>query len=130
MKSLEEIERLSLEDLERISADSNVKVPEGLKAKVATRLVAFECREQAKRARLRLRCAFAAASLAAAFALAALVIFPQTPKDTYDDPELARAELEKTFAYISGKIDKGLDLAEESVPIVEKPFEMISRIKK
>ena len=130
MKRLEEIERLSLEDLERISADSNVKAPEDLKAKVATKLVAFECREQAKRARLRLRCAFAAASLAAAFALAALVIFPQTPKDTYDDPELARAELEKTFAYISGKIDKGLDLAEESVPIVEKPFEMISRIKK
>lgn len=130
MKSLEEIEKLSLEDLEGISADSNVKVSEGLKTRVVTELVAFECREQAKKARLRLRCAFATASLAAAFATVALVILPQTPKDTYDDPELARAELERAFAYISGKIDKGLDLAEESVPIVEKPFEMISRIKK
>ena len=130
MKSLEEIEKLSLEDIERISADNNVKVPEGLKAKVVTKLVAFESREQAKRAGLRLRYAFAATSLAAAFATVALVILPQTPKDTYDNPELARAELERTFAYISGKIDKGLNLAEESVPIVEKPFEMISRIKK
>lgn len=49
-----------------------------------------------------------------AFALAAaaaVLLISRSPKDTFDSPELAYAELERTFAYISQKIDTGAGIA-------------------
>ena len=47
-------------------------------------------------------------------------------KATFDDPLLAYAELEKTFSYISSKVDRGLDLASAAEPALEKTAGAIS----
>ena len=44
-------------------------------------------------------------------ALAAVLVISRSPRDTFDSPELAYAELERTFAYISQKIDAGAEIA-------------------
>ena len=61
--------------------------------------------------------AFAAACLATFF------VIPRTPKDTYDDPLLAYAKVEETFALISKQMDRGVQsalLAEESLETVDR----------
>ena len=42
------------------------------------------------------------------------------PKDTFDDPYMAYAELEKAFAIMSGGVQKGLAMAEESEEALDK----------
>ena len=73
-------------------------------------------------------------SLAAAAALAALIILPQTGKrelkDTYDDPYLAYAEVEKVFQNISGKMALGVDLVKEVRPTAEKPIQVLEKINR
>lgn len=62
----------------------------------------------------------------AAAALALLLAVPSRPKDTFNDPALAYAEVERTFAYISQKIDKGVEIAakaEEPVSTIKNIFE-------
>lgn len=129
MKTIEEIERISFEDLERISADKKIAVPVGLEAKIAARLICIENRKQSKRFRARAAYASSAAGLAATLAVVLMIASPQRPKDSFDDPVLARAELERTFAYISEKIDNGMGLVEESAAFMEKPAQMISKLK-
>ena len=64
-----------------------------------------------------------------AFALAAaaaVLLISRSPKDTFDSPELAYAELERTFAYISQKIDTGAGIAasgEARLETIKKIFE-------
>lgn len=65
-----------------------------------------------------------AAPAVAAAALAAFFLIPSGPKDTYDDPAVAYAELERTFNYISQKIDKGAEIASKA----EAPIETIKTI--
>ena len=42
------------------------------------------------------------------------------PKDTFDDPYMAYAELEKAFAIMSGGVQKALAMAEESEAALDK----------
>lgn len=61
----------------------------------------------------------------AAAVAAALVLIPGRPKDTFDDPVLAYAEVEKAFAYMSEKIETGSEIAskaEESVELIKTVF--------
>jgi len=123
MKRLEDIENLSLEELERISDDKSVKVPEGVSASLEDAVAATAVAEQGTAGSVRRPVAGYALGgvLAAAVAGLAIVLsLPRAPKDTFDDPLMAYAELEKTFSYISSKVDRGLELAAEAEPAFEK----------
>ena len=48
------------------------------------------------------------------------------PKDTFDDPYLAYAELEKAFAKISSGMQKGIALADKSEEIIDKTNSVFS----
>lgn len=147
MKSIEDIERMSLDELERIADDKSVKVPESLRENVESALMARAILDEgmgkealqdfsgatsgrneeagAEGTLPRIRClrpvhkiAFAISAAAACVAITLAV--PRRPKDTFDDPLLAYAELEKTFSYISTKMGKGMEIASEARPALEK----------
>lgn len=72
--------------------------------------------------------------IAAAAAIALLLILPRTGqpqlKDTYDDPELAYAQIEETFKLISSKMADGVALAAESGKQAGKPAQIIDKINR
>ena len=72
--------------------------------------------------------------IAAAAAVALLLILPRTGqpqlKDTYDDPELAYAQVEETFKLISSKMADGVALAAESGKQAGKPAQIIDKINR
>ena len=73
----------------------------------------------------------AAISLSAAAVLSGLFLLlhrPGEPKDTFDDPALAYASLQQTFEYISEKVRFGTGMAEEALPLGEKPLEILKNI--
>lgn len=117
MKNLKDIENISFEELERISSDESIKVPEGLQASVRATIAAAAAVEEAKSEKRRRFAwvpyvsAFAAAAVCAAVVLVAPAL--NNPKDTFDDPAVAYAELEKTLNYISQKMEMGIQMAEE-----------------
>lgn len=69
------------------------------------------------------------AAVAAAVALA-LVLAPGRLRDTYDDPMLAYAEIEKAFSYISSQVDRGMDMVEETGPVFETAESVFRTINK
>lgn len=71
----------------------------------------------------------AAAGIALVFGLVMNSV-PKTPKDTFDDPYLAYAEIEKTFAFMSDKVDKGLDKAGTAAAAIKKADRIIDTITK
>lgn len=114
---------MSLEQLEAVSMDMNIPVPEGfeerLKKDIGTldRLTTDDT-EYGRRARtVRIISVAAAATLLVGTGIA---ISQNEPKDTFDDPYMAYAELEKAFAVMSGGIQKGLAMAEESEAALDK----------
>lgn len=128
MKSIEEIERMNLEQLEAIADDVKVIVPASLENKVDAALTAaaFEKERKARRTAWYAACG----TLAAAAASAAIVlsVVPSEPKDTFTDPMQAYAELEKTFNYISSKVDMGKSIVEEAAPAIEMTSNIINKI--
>ena len=71
------------------------------------------------------------AAVAAAVALAlALVLAPGRLRDTYDDPMLAYAEIEKAFSYISSQVDRGMDMVAEAGPVIENTGDVLRTINK
>ena len=112
MKSIDEISRLSAEDLERISLDESIPVPEELSARVQA-----AGRKPARRWVL-------PAGIAAAVATLVAVGFTLTrnpePIDTFDDPYLAYAEVEKVFAKISGTVAYGAEKVSQSEQTLDK----------
>ena len=125
MKSVKDMENMSLEQLEAVSMDENIMVPEGfaerLKEDIGTleRLTENEPHKAGHVRTLRI------ASIAAAVALLAGVGFGiarwhSEPKDTFDDPYLAYAELEKAFARVSDGMQRGLAMVEESEAAMDK----------
>ncbi|MBQ9878135.1 MAG: hypothetical protein IJM29_04430 [Bacteroidales bacterium] len=126
MKSLQEIENISFDKLEEIAQDSAVKVPKDLQASVKS-AVAAAAMGEASSARVTRWPLWRPYALLAVFAAACIGVFfaiPRTPKDTYDDPLIAYAKVEETFALISSKLDRGV----ESVRQVEEPLETVNRI--
>ncbi|MBO6248510.1 MAG: hypothetical protein J6N54_06840 [Bacteroidales bacterium] len=91
MKTIDEIEKLTMEDLERISLDESVEVPAGLEERILSAV--HEKRVSPSRF---LWLAGVAASVALVIAIG-VNHRPDTLKDTFDDPALAYAEVEKAL---------------------------------
>ena len=128
MKTLEEIENLSLEELEQKAAETAAPVPDGLERRLREALAA---RELAEAARPRPARWIPYASLAVAAAAAALVVLPQRgPKDTFDDPLLAYAEVEKVFQTISDKMSVGTDILRDAEQTAGMPYNTLNKIQK
>lgn len=125
MKSVKDIENMSLEQLEAVSMDESIKVPEGFAERmkdevgILERLMDDEPQKAGRVRTLRI------ASIAAAAVLLAGIGFgtagwQKEPKDTFDDPYLAYAELEKAFARVSDGMQRGLAMVEESEAAMDK----------
>ena len=128
MKTLEEIERLSLEELEQEATRAAAPVPDGLQERLRQTLAA---RELADAARPRPARWIPYASLAVAAAAAAVIALPQRgPKDTFDDPRLAYAEVEKVFRTISDKMNEGVALVREAEASAEIPQNILNKTQK
>lgn len=134
MKNLKDIEKLSFEELERISDDKSINVPEGFAGRLENAvagLASSEACEPANRGRgLRI---FSLSAAGAALA-AAVVVFAVSrnpaPKDTFDDPLLAYAQVEKSFSLISEKIGKGAEMVSVVPSAMNKPKEIIDKINR
>ena len=124
MKTLEEISRLSAEDLERISLDESIPVPEELSGRVQAAVGRKEkntLQSANSSARKYGASIFAVAAAISLFALGAVYLQRErTPKDTFDDPYLAYAEVEKVFAKISGTVAYGATKISESEQTLDK----------
>jgi len=135
MKSIEDINKISFDDLEHIADDSSIAAPSGLEKKVEDALLASMMIEQAQRKRTLWRKPISYALVPGLVALGlALTVLLQPPEDklidTYDNPQLAYAEVEKTLVYISSCINKGLDIASVAAEEFEEPKKAMDRIFK
>ena len=110
MKNIDEITRLTADDLERISLDESIPVPEELSGKV----------QQAVRGRTLRWAVPTGVAAAIAVLLAVGLIRTPEPRDTFDDPYLAYAEVEKVFSKISGTVAYGADKISESEATLDK----------
>ena len=124
MKTLEEISRLSADELEKISLDESIPVPEELSGRVQTAIGRKETDAiQSVRSSSRKYGAsiFAVAAAISLFALGAVYLNRErNPKDTFDDPYLAYAEVEKVFEKISGTVSYGASKISESEQTLDK----------
>ena len=110
MKNIDEITRLTADDLERISLDESIPVPEELSGKV----------QQAVRGRTLRWAVPTGVAAAIAVLLAVGLTWNPEPKDTFDDPYLAYAEVEKVFSKITGTVAYGADKISESEATLDK----------
>lgn len=124
MKTIEEIEKISFEELEKAAADGSIIAPEGMTDRIAETLAAMEIAGE-RCTRKGTRSIFVGFALATAASLAIVLTLPDRPKDTFSDPKLAYAQLERTFEYISSKMDRGLEIAGEAEPIVDRTVEYL-----
>ena len=131
MKKLEDIERLSALDLDRIASDESIRVPETLNRDITITARALEMASKEEdvtigntRPQRRLGKIISLISYPAA-AVAVILIglnlsFGNTPKDTFDDPLMAYAQMEQVFGFISEKINAGMEIANIAEPVFDK----------
>ena len=112
MKNIDEIARLTAEDLERISLDESIPVPEELSGKVREAV--------GTPARRWILPSGIAAAIAVLVAVGLTLTRNPEPKDTFDDPYLAYAEVEKVFAKISCTVAYGAEKVSESEQTLDK----------
>lgn len=109
---------MTLEELDAVSRDEGIAVPEGLSERIRSRMGSG----------VRKRKAFRMAGVAAAVAIVAGLSLSgpeREPKDTFDDPYLAYAEVEKALAMVSEGMRKGIDMVEESESVIERSTEIL-----
>lgn len=115
---------MSLEELIAVSSDEATAVPEGFAERIGKQVeahkIARDLENDADRVKtVRWIGAAAAVTLLAGTALG-IVNWQKQPKDTFDDPYLAYAELEKAFATMSDSLQKGLAMADKSEDIIDR----------
>lgn len=120
MRNIEELEKLSPDFLEGIAEDGSVPVPSSMPRLAENAVLAASGIERYSSGRRRTGYAVGTVLIALAASLAVILSLPRQPKDTFDDPMLAYAEIEKTFSYITSKMNRGMDLASEAGPVLEK----------
>ena len=102
MKTLKDIENISLEDLKDVSMDESIAVPEGL----SERVLRIAGREVTRRRILTLSGTAAIIVLAIGLSLSRT---DSEPVDTFDDPYLAYAELERALTMVTEGMQKGIE---------------------
>ena len=115
---------MSLEELIAVSSDEAIAVPKGFAERIGRQVeaqkVAKDLAKDADRTRtVRWIGAAAVVTLLAGTALG-IVNWQNQPKDTFDDPYLAYAELEKAFATMSDSLQKGIAMADKSEDIIDR----------
>ena len=116
MKSIKDIEQITIEELEAISLDEKIVVPQDLDHKIQSRILG-------KKKKIYSMISVAAAITVIVTGLG-MSILNNEPKDTFDNPYLAYAELEKAFATMSEGMKKGMDMVEASESVIKKPTEI------
>ena len=124
MKSIKEIENMSLEELIAVSSDEATAAPDGFAESIGKQVEAQKIAKDLENDAYRVRTvrwigAAAAVTLLAGTALG-ITNWQNQPKDTFDDPYLAYAELEKAFATMSEGLQKGIAMADKSEDIMGK----------
>lgn len=124
MKSIKEIENMSLEELIAVSSDEATAAPDGFAERIGKQVEAQKIAKDLENDAYRVRTvrwigAAAAVTLLAGTALG-IANWQNRPKDTFDDPYLAYAELEKAFATMSEGLQKGLAMADKSEDIIDR----------
>ena len=122
MKNPEDIARMSSEELERAAAERNDAIPAGLHERLEDGLAGLAAVSEADAP------ALALAGVSAVAALLLTLPTPGGPEDSFDDPLLAYAEVEKSFSLISEKLGKGADMFLEAAPEFNRPKEIIDKI--
>ena len=116
MKSIKDIENITTEELETISLDEKIVVPHDLDYKIQSRILSKKKKT------------YSMISVAAAIAVIvtglSMSLLNTEPEDTFDDPYLAYAELEKAFAKMSEGMRKGMDMVETSESVIKKSTEI------
>ena len=134
MKTIEELEKLNPEDLEAAAYKETAPVPAGLEARISLLLAAASVKEESRTPHPVHTRTAALTAFAIAAALAAVLVLPRLsvrePEDTFDDPYLAYAEVEKAFQSISRKMSVGLELAKEVQPTADKPLQVFEKINR
>lgn len=122
MKSLKDIENISFEELEAVSLNEDIKVPEGFEQRLESSLdLRFLTGRIVERPRRTMKLLAAAASVALLIGLGiGTVRWYNEPEDTFDDPYMAYAELEKAFAAISDSVGRGRKMVAESDAIIDR----------
>lgn len=126
MKSIEEIGNISFEQLEAAADDPRIKVPSDLDKEILSAMTMASMQKQ-RSTRKTLAYTFSGILATALASLVIVLSLPGQPKDTFDDPMLAYAELEKTFSYISDKMERGIEIAAQATPVIEKTTEVFSK---
>ncbi len=109
--------------LTEIAQDRSIRVPETLKHDIGITARTLELleEERSKEATKRHRyLGLAAGSIAAAASVTLLLTLGLSyPKDTFQDPALAYAQLEETFNLIGSKMNPGLEMAQSVQPMID-----------
>lgn len=125
---------MSLEQLEAVSMDESITVPDGFAARMkenadaavtAGLLTGNESEGQGRRKVVRYVAAAASVVIMAGVGYG-IVQWQSQPKDTFDDPYLAYAEVEKAFEKISSSINRSLEMAGETEQVIEKATSVFS----
>ncbi len=135
MKSIKDIEKLGLEEMSAISSDERIAVPEGFRRSLSEEIDALRQIDAItkddlfvlkRRPARRLVWSLATASLVIAGTV--LAFNANRPKDTFTDPYLAYAELEKAFAAISDGVSRGAAVADNTEKILGRAGEIINNL--
>ena len=130
MKSLKEIEDISLEQLEAVSQDEAIAVPEGFRQRLEAELDAQNKLETMKEEPRKIRLAPVIGVAASVLLLIGIGLgiarWQSEPKDTFTDPYLAYAELEKAFSPMSEGMNKALAMADKSETIIDRATSVFS----
>lgn len=134
MKSIRDIENMSLEQLEAVSMDESIAVPDGFTARMKENVDAAvtvglltENESGERNRRTIVRYAAVAASVAVMVGAGyGIAQWQNQPKDTFDDPYLAYAEVEKALARMSDTINAGLAIAEDSEETVDRIMSVLT----
>ncbi|MBR5212242.1 MAG: hypothetical protein IKV91_06665 [Bacteroidales bacterium] len=130
MKSLKEIEDISLEQLEAVSQDEAIAVPEGFRQRLEAELDAQNKLETMKEEPRKIRLVPVIGVAASVLLLIGIGLgiarWQSEPKDTFTDPYLAYAELEKAFSTMSEGMNKALAMADKSETIIDRATSVFS----
>ena len=131
MKKWKDIVDMSPEQLEQAAA--HIEVPQGLEHRIAEQVGqaarSQEILEPGSVRNARHVWLSVAGTAAAVAVIAGVALQSGRPKlkDTYDDPALAYAEVEKALLRSSEKMQYGTDVLSDSQDKMEKPLKMLER---